>query len=197
MPFVWITRVVSTPLQFWKCRNLGVLDPTLWQGNVESALCRAGILTQAFQPTNKNSRAKHARLVTDCLPHRVSHESVDGCMDEVDQSRSEMLKKEIRQYFSNKNHLSSHTLPEVCFTQLYSLANPVSDDPDVRLKRLAPKQVLKIGSYGILLCTRTRTQSLPSAKIFLLEEGLFFLGHFRLEEKAKSRVRKDRCALGV
>lgn len=116
-------------------------------------------------------------------------------MDEVDQSRSEMLKKEIRQYFSDKNHLSSHTLPEVCFTQLYSLANPVSDDPNVRLKRLAPKQVLKMGSYGVLLCTCT--QSLPSAKIFLLEEGLFFLGYFRIEEKAKSRVRKDPCAFGV
>lgn len=135
-------------------------------------------------------------LVTEtCLPHRVSHESVDGCMDEVDQSRSEVLKKEIRQYFSDKNHLSSHTLPEVCFTRPYSLCNPVSDDLGVWLKRVAPKQVLKMGSYGILLCTRI--QSLPSAKIFLLEEGLFFLGYFRLEEKAKSRVRKDRCAFGV
>lgn len=83
-------------------------------------------------------------LVTEtCLPHRVSHESVDGCMDEVDQSRSEVLKKEIRQYFSDKNHLSSHTLPEVCFTRPYRLTNPASDDPDVRLKRMVPKQVLK------------------------------------------------------
>lgn len=159
-------------------------------------MCRPGISTQAFHPTNKNSRAKHARLVTEtCLPHRVSHESVDGCMDKVDQSRSEMLKKEIRQYFSDKNLLSSHTLPEVCCTRLYSLANPISDDPDFWLKWMAPKQVLKMGSYGILLCTRT--QSLPSAKIYLLEEGLFFLGYFRLEEKAKSRVGKDCCAFGV
>lgn len=67
-------------------------------------------------------------------------------MDEVDQSRSGMLKKEIRQYFSDKNHLNSHTLPEVCFTRLYSLANPVSDDPDVQLKWMTPKQVLKMGS---------------------------------------------------
>lgn len=153
MLFLWITRVVSTPLQFRKCSSLGVLDSTLWQRNVESALCRAGISTQAFHPTNKNSRAKHVRLVTEtCLPHRVSHESVDGCMDEVDQIRSEVLKKEIRQYFSDKNHLSSHTLPEVCFTRPYSLSNPVSDDPGVWLKRMAPKQVLKMGSYSILLC---------------------------------------------
>lgn len=59
----------------------------------------------------------------------------------------------------------------------YSLVNPISDYPDVWLIQTAAKnKLLNIGRDSILLCKHT--QSLPSTKMFLLQEDLFVLGYF-------------------
>lgn len=59
----------------------------------------------------------------------------------------------------------------------YRLANPVSDDRFIRLIRYALVWKLQC----ILLWPRT--QSLPPAKLFPSEEGLFYIGYFLCEDK--------------
>lgn len=57
-----------------------------------------------------------------------------------------------------------------------SLANPASVDSDVQLIRTA--LVWKFQYIFLCVCTvYTHTQSVLSAKLFILEEGLFVLGY--------------------